>query len=62
MGANAANQQLDKTIVLVNLVPLQGKFKHAAAFSLYDKFWHKQVHVNPYFFGAYDVLDVHYPG
>ncbi|XP_021716443.1 receptor-like serine/threonine-protein kinase ALE2 [Chenopodium quinoa] len=62
MGANAASQQLEKTTVLVNLVPLDGKFKHAAAFSLYEKFWRKQIHVNPNFFGAYDVLDVHYPG
>lgn len=62
MGANAANQQLDKTIVLVNLVPLDGKFKHADAFSLYEKFWHKKVYVNPSSFGAYNVLDVHYPG
>lgn len=62
MGANAASQQLEKTNVFVNLVPQEGKFKHAAAFSLYEKFWNKQIHVDSYFFGAYDVLDVHYPG
>lgn len=61
-GANAGSQQLDKTIVLINLVPLEGKFKHAAAISLYEKFWHKQIHVNPSLFGSYEVLDVHYPG
>ncbi|CAO2824557.1 unnamed protein product [Amaranthus hypochondriacus] len=62
MGADAASRQLDKTIVHVNLVPLEGSFKHAAAFSLYEKFWHKLIHVNSSLFGAYDVLDVEYPG
>ena len=62
MGADAASRQLEKTIVHVNLVPLDGSFKHAAAFSLYEKFWRKLIHVNSSLFGAYDVLDVNYPG
>ncbi|KAL9247290.1 hypothetical protein vseg_020735 [Gypsophila vaccaria] len=62
MGANAAAQQPEKTIALIYLVPLSEKFKYATVFSAYQKFWRKQVRVNYSIFGAYDVLDVHYPG
>lgn len=62
VGANAANQQLEKTVVLANLVPLETKFNYSAAFSAYQKFWHRQIHINSALFGAYEVLDVHYPG
>jgi len=62
VGANAANQQLEKTVVLVNLVPLETKFNYSAAFSAYQKFWHRQIRINSSLFGAYEVLDVHYPG
>ncbi|KAH9619520.1 hypothetical protein KSS87_015008, partial [Heliosperma pusillum] len=61
-GADAANQQPEKTIALIYLIPLSNKFKNADVFSTYQKFWRKQVHVNYSLFGAYDVLDVHYPG
>lgn len=61
-GANAASQQLEKTIVLVNLVPPETKFNYSAAFSAYQKFWNRQIHINSSLFGAYEVLDVHYPG
>ncbi|KAK9755954.1 hypothetical protein RND81_01G062200 [Saponaria officinalis] len=62
MGANAATQQPEKTIALIYLVPLSEKFKYDTPFSAYQKFWQKKVHINYSLFGAYDVLDVHYPG
>ncbi|KAL4583715.1 hypothetical protein LXL04_008298 [Taraxacum kok-saghyz] len=62
MGANAAAEQLDKTIVLVNLVPLSENFDPATAFSIYQKFWKKQVSINRARFGAYEVVSVSYPG
>ncbi|KAK9054749.1 hypothetical protein SSX86_025828 [Deinandra increscens subsp. villosa] len=61
MGANAAADQLDKTIVLVNLVPLKQNFDFATVFSIYQKFWKKQVFISPQFV-AYEVVHVQYPG
>lgn len=62
MGANAAGEQLDTTIVLVNLVPLEQNFDPSTAFSIYQMFWKKQVFINPAQFGSYEVVDVRYPG
>nr|XP_043615240.1 receptor-like serine/threonine-protein kinase ALE2 isoform X2 [Erigeron canadensis] len=62
MGANAAGEQLDKTIVLVNLVPLKQNFDPSTAFSIYQKFWKKQVFINTTQFGTYEVVNVQYPG
>ncbi|WCJ39527.1 Protein kinase superfamily protein [Euphorbia peplus] len=62
MGANAGTQQQEKTTVLINLVPGGVKFADATAFSIYKKFWNKQVLIKPSLFGTYDVLYVHYPG
>ncbi|XP_068647467.1 receptor-like serine/threonine-protein kinase ALE2 [Aristolochia californica] len=62
MGANAASQQPDKTIVLIDLVPLGQMFDNTTAFLTYQKFWHKQVAIKTNFFGNYDVLYVRYPG
>lgn len=62
MGANAAGEQLDETIVLVNLVPLKQNFDPATVFSIYQKFWKKQVFINTSRFGAYEVVYVRYPG
>ena len=62
MGANAAGEQLDQTIVLVNLVPLKQNFDPQTAFSIYEKFWKKQVFINKSRFGAYEVVYVRYPG
>lgn len=62
MGADAANQDPDKTIVLIDLVPLGEKFDNTTAFLTYEKFWHKQVVIKPSFFGEYEVLYVKYPG
>ncbi|KAL5579493.1 hypothetical protein UlMin_011935 [Ulmus minor] len=62
MGADAASQQLEKTAVLVNLVPKGIKFDYTTAYLIYDKFWRRQVSINASLFGPYDVLFVHYPG
>ncbi|KAJ0687945.1 putative non-specific serine/threonine protein kinase [Helianthus annuus] len=61
-GANAAGDQLDNTIVLINLVPLNQNFNPATTFSIYQKFWNKQLSINRTLFGAYEVVDVKYPG
>nr|XP_029119299.1 proline-rich protein 36 isoform X16 [Elaeis guineensis] len=62
MGANATSEEYDKTIVLIDLVPLGDKFDYTTAFLVYEKFWHKQVFINASSFGDYDVLYVYYPG
>ncbi|XP_068651708.1 receptor-like serine/threonine-protein kinase ALE2 [Aristolochia californica] len=62
MGANAASQQPDKTIVLIDLVPLGQMFDNTTAVLTYEKFWHKQVAIKTNFFGNYEVLYVRYPG
>nr|XP_019704860.1 receptor-like serine/threonine-protein kinase ALE2 isoform X2 [Elaeis guineensis] len=62
MGANAASEQLEKTDILVDLVPYGEKFDNTTAFSTYKKFWLKQVVIKTSLFGDYDVLYVLYPG
>ncbi|XP_054780849.1 receptor-like serine/threonine-protein kinase ALE2 isoform X2 [Prosopis cineraria] len=62
VGADEASQQLEKTIVLVNLVPKGSRFDDATAFSIYKKFWHREIHTDASLFGACEVLYVHYPG
>ncbi|MED6123010.1 hypothetical protein PIB30_045352 [Stylosanthes scabra] len=62
VGADAANLQLEKTNVLINLVPTGVKFNDTIAFSIYQKFWHKKVLRHASLFGAYEVLYVQYPG
>lgn len=62
MGANAATEDPEKTIVLIDLVPLGAKFDNTTTLSVFERFWHKQVIINPTDFGNYDVLYVQYPG
>lgn len=62
MGANSASPQLEKTTVLINLVPRGAKFGNDSAFAIYKKFFHKQVQMEASQFGDYEVLYVHYPG
>lgn len=62
MGANSASQYPEKTIVLVDLVPLGEKFDNTTAFLTSQRFWHKEVVIKASFFGDYDVLYVQYPG
>lgn len=62
MGANAAVQQPEKTMVLINLVPLRENFDNDTAFMIYRKFWKKQVYIKTSLFGASKVVHVSYPG
>ncbi|KAK8697015.1 hypothetical protein V6N13_113179 [Hibiscus sabdariffa] len=62
MGANAASEQPEKTIVLIDLVPLGEKFDNTTAFITYHRFWHKQVAIKSSLFGDYEVLYVRYLG
>ncbi|KAJ7951628.1 Protein kinase family protein [Quillaja saponaria] len=62
MGANEASQQLEKTTVLINLVPKGTKFDDTTAFLIYKRFWQREILIEPLQFGAYEVLYVQYPG
>ncbi|KAL8122837.1 hypothetical protein AgCh_011005 [Apium graveolens] len=62
MGANAATEDPDKTIVLMDLVPFGEDFDNNTAFLTYQRFWHKQVPISPSYFGDYEVLYVRYTG
>lgn len=62
MGANAAGQDPEKTIVLTDLVPLGEKFDNTTAYLTFQRLWHKKVVINTSLFGDYEVLYVHYPG
>lgn len=62
MGANAATEDPEKTAVLIDLVPLGARFDNTTTLSVFERFWHKQVIINPVHFGSYDVLYVLYPG
>lgn len=62
MGANAAPDDPEKTIVFIDLVPLGPKFDNATAFLVFERFCNKQVIINPAHFGKYDVLYVLYQG
>ncbi|KAL8458548.1 hypothetical protein ACS0TY_036175 [Phlomoides rotata] len=62
MGADAADHQQEKTTVLINLVPLDETFKAASAFSIYKKFWNRELSIKSSKFGVYEVLYIRYPG
>lgn len=62
IGANAASQQPEKTIVLIDLVPLGEKFDNPTALLTFQRFWHKQVVIKASYYGDYEVLYVRYPG
>uniref|UniRef100_A0A2P2JSF5 Receptor-like serine/threonine-protein kinase ALE2 isoform X1 n=1 Tax=Rhizophora mucronata TaxID=61149 RepID=A0A2P2JSF5_RHIMU len=62
MGADAASEHLDQSTVLINLVPRGVKFDGTTAFSIYRKFWNRQVLIKDSLFGAYEALYVRYPG
>uniref|UniRef100_A0A0D9UXW2 Protein kinase domain-containing protein n=1 Tax=Leersia perrieri TaxID=77586 RepID=A0A0D9UXW2_9ORYZ len=62
MGANVAGDQPDKTVVLVDLVPMQVKFDNATAFSTFENLWSKKISLKPSIFGDYEILYVVYPG
>ncbi|KAE8699430.1 Kinase superfamily protein isoform 3 [Hibiscus syriacus] len=62
MGANAASQELEKSTVLINLVPWEVKFDYSTALFIYKKFWNQQVFIKVSLFGPYEVAYVRYPG
>lgn len=62
IGANAASEQPEKTIVLIDLVPVDDKFETTIAFLTSQRFWHKQLNIKASLFGDYEVLYVNYPG
>ena len=39
MGANADTQDQEKTIVILDLVPLEEKFYNTTAFFIFERFW-----------------------
>lgn len=61
-GANADSQNQEKTVVLLDLVPLGAKFDNSTAYLIYQKFYQKEVAIEPYYFGNYEVLYLRYPG
>lgn len=62
MGANAATEDPEKTIVLMDLVPFGEDFDNNTAYLTYQRFWHKQVSISTSYFGDYEVLYVRYTG
>ncbi|KAJ0524196.1 putative protein kinase RLK-Pelle-Extensin family [Helianthus annuus] len=62
MGANEDAQDPEKTIVIVNLVPLGEKFDNYTAYLTAQRLWLKQVPIKSSVFGDYQVLFVKYPG
>nr|XP_043623347.1 receptor-like serine/threonine-protein kinase ALE2 isoform X2 [Erigeron canadensis] len=62
MGANEDNQDSEKTIVIIDLVPLGEKFDNYTAYITAQKLWQKQVPIKSSLFGDYEVLYVKYPG
>lgn len=62
VGANADNQQLDQTNIIINLVPKGEKFDDTTALLIYKKFWHREILIDASLFGAYEIMYVHYPG
>ncbi|KAK1358409.1 Receptor-like serine/threonine-protein kinase ALE2 [Heracleum sosnowskyi] len=62
IGANEAIEQLEKTMVLINLVPVKENFAPTTALVIYKRFWTRQVAINASHFGTYKVVNVRYPG
>lgn len=62
IGASADNQDQEKTVVDINLVPLGDKFDNTTAILTYQRILHKKVPLNRTLFGDYDVLFIAYTG
>lgn len=62
MGANAATEDPEKTIVLMDLVPFGEDFDYNTAYLTYQRFWRKQVPIKTSYFGDYEILYVRYTG
>ncbi|GJW65162.1 hypothetical protein Tco_0117046, partial [Tanacetum coccineum] len=61
MGANEDNEDSEKTVVMINLVPLGEKFENFTAYVTAQRLWLKQVPIKSSLFGDYEVLFVKYP-
>ena len=53
MGANEDTQDQEKTIVILDLVPLGEKFDNTTTFLIFERFWRKRVIINGTLFGDY---------
>ncbi|XP_071937847.1 receptor-like serine/threonine-protein kinase ALE2 [Coffea arabica] len=62
VGASADSQNQGRTVVDVNLVPLEDRFDNTTALLIYERFWQKKVLLNRTLFGAYEVIYISYPG
>ena len=56
------NQDSEKMVVMINLVPLGEKFENFTAYVTAQRLWLKQVPIKSSLFGDYEVLFVKYPG
>ncbi|KAJ7532692.1 hypothetical protein O6H91_13G014500 [Diphasiastrum complanatum] len=62
VGANAISEDLDRTQVTADLVPLNEAFDSTTVALTAQRFWSHQVFINETLFGNYSVLFVDYPG
>lgn len=62
IGASSDEQNQEKTIIDINLVPLGEKFDNTTAALTYQRFLQKKVSLNRTLFGDYDVMYISYPG
>lgn len=62
MGANEDSEDPEKTIVIINLVPLGERFDNVSAYVTAQRLWLKEVLIKSSLFGDYEVLYVRYPG
>ncbi|XAR58687.1 Non-specific serine/threonine protein kinase [Bertholletia excelsa] len=62
VGAVADSQNQGRTVVDINLVPLEEKFDNTTAILIYERFWQRKVPLNKTLFGNYEVTNINYPG
>ncbi|GJS22402.1 receptor-like serine/threonine-protein kinase ALE2 isoform X1 [Tanacetum coccineum] len=62
MGSNEDNEDSEKMVIMINLVPLGEKFENFSAYVTAQRLWLKQVPIKSSLFGDYKVLFVKYPG
>ncbi|KAL9662236.1 hypothetical protein QQ045_027068 [Rhodiola kirilowii] len=61
-AAESDTQQPGKTLVSIDLVPLESKFDITSVYLARQRFLDKQIKLNTSIFGMYEVLYVNYPG
>ncbi|GKA57440.1 receptor-like serine/threonine-protein kinase ALE2 isoform X2 [Tanacetum coccineum] len=62
VGASADSENKGRTVVDVNLLPLQERFDNLTAELTYNRFWRKRFSLDEDLFGDYDVVYIIYPG